>query len=150
MFSGGMKVDYLLKMSLKRIKSTCFNCTIFLNYGRTGNAPTTPCNPPISLIELWEFNRTKIENLSNEDIINAINQKPLLRYWLICSAATGGVLQNMEFFKISQISRPATLLKRDSSTDLFLCNLLNFQEHLFWRTSANELTRFSVKIVNVF
>ena len=80
MFSGGMKVDYLLKMSLKRIKSTCFNCTIFLNYGRTGNAPTTPCNPPISLIELWEFNRTKIENLSNEDIINAINQKPLLRY----------------------------------------------------------------------
>ena len=79
MFSGGMEVKYLLKMSLKRIKSTYFNCTIFLIYGRTGNSTTSACNPPISLIELWEFNRTKIANLSNEDIINAINKKPLIR-----------------------------------------------------------------------
>ena len=79
MFSGGIEVEYLLKMSLKRIKSTCFNCTIFLIYGRTGNSTTSACNPPISLIEMWEFNRTKIESLSNEDIINAINKKPLIR-----------------------------------------------------------------------
>ena len=79
MFSGGMEVKYLLKMSLKRIKSTGFNCTNFLIYGRTGNSTTSPCNPPISLIELWEFNRTKIASLSNEDIINAINKKPLIR-----------------------------------------------------------------------
>ena len=84
MFSVGMEVEYLLKMSLKRIyfnctKSTYFNCTIFLIYGRTGNSTTSACNPPISLIELWEFNRTKIESLSNEDIINAINKKPLIR-----------------------------------------------------------------------
>ena len=79
MFSGGMEVKYLLKMSLKRIKSTGFNYTNFLIYGRTGNSTTSPCNPPISLIELWEFNRTKIESLSNEDIINAINKKPLIR-----------------------------------------------------------------------
>ena len=79
MFSGGMEVKYLLKMNLKRIKSTGFNCTNFLIYARTGNSTTSPCNPPISLIELWEFNRTKIANLSNEDIISAINKKPLIR-----------------------------------------------------------------------
>ena len=79
MFSGGMEVEYLLKMSLKRIKSTYFSCTIFLIYGGPGNSTTSACNLPISLIELWEFSRTKIESLSNEDIINAINKKPLIR-----------------------------------------------------------------------
>ena len=32
--------------------------------------------------------------------------------------------------------RPATLSKRDSNSCVFLCMLLNFQEHLFRRTSA--------------
>ena len=31
----------------------------------------------------------------------------------------------------------AALLKRDSGLSAFLCNLQNFQELLFWRTSAN-------------
>ena len=33
--------------------------------------------------------------------------------------------------------RPATLLKRDSNRGVVLWILRNFQEHLFWRTSAN-------------
>ena len=31
---------------------------------------------------------------------------------------------------------PATLLKRDSNTNVFLWMLRNFWEHLFWRTSS--------------
>ena len=34
--------------------------------------------------------------------------------------------------------RPATLSKRASNTSFFLWILLNSQEHLFWRTSANR------------
>ena len=34
-----------------------------------------------------------------------------------------------------QASRPATLLRRDSNTGVFLSNFRNFQEHLFNRTS---------------
>ena len=45
-----------------------------------------------------------------------------------CSAKKG-VLQNV---------RPATLLKTDSNTGVFLWNLQNFQEHLFWRTLENN------------
>ena len=37
-----------------------------------------------------------------------------------------------------QVFRPASLLKRDSNTDVYLWNLRNFSEHLFWRTSAKE------------
>ena len=33
--------------------------------------------------------------------------------------------------------RLATLLKRNSNTDIFLWILRNFQEHLIWKTSAN-------------
>ena len=44
-------------------------------------------------------------------------------------------------WKIHNIHRktPAleSLLKRDSNTDVFLWISRNFQEHLFWRTSAN-------------
>ena len=36
------------------------------------------------------------------------------------------------------ICRPATLLKRDSNTGVFLWILWNLSEHLFWRTSANS------------
>ena len=36
------------------------------------------------------------------------------------------------------VFRPATLLKRDSSTGAFLWILRNFYGHLFWRTSAND------------
>ena len=36
------------------------------------------------------------------------------------------------------VTRPATLLKRDSNTSIFLWNLQNFQEHLFWRIAAND------------
>ena len=36
-----------------------------------------------------------------------------------------------------QAFRPITLLKRESNTGYFLWILQNFQEHLFWRTSAN-------------
>ena len=34
--------------------------------------------------------------------------------------------------------RPATLLKRDSNTGIFLLILRIFWEHLIWRTSAND------------
>ena len=37
-----------------------------------------------------------------------------------------------------QALRPVTLLKRDSNTIIFLWNLRNFQEHLFWRTTISE------------
>ena len=33
--------------------------------------------------------------------------------------------------------RPVTLLKRDYNSNVFIWILRNFQEHLFWRTSAN-------------
>ena len=37
-----------------------------------------------------------------------------------------------------QAFRPATLLKKDSYTDVFSWNLRHFQEHLFQRNSADE------------
>ena len=37
-----------------------------------------------------------------------------------------------------QLFRFTTLLKRDSNRGLFLLNLSNFWEHLFWGTSAND------------
>ena len=37
-----------------------------------------------------------------------------------------------------QVSRPGTLLKRDSSTGVFLWILQNYKEHPFWKISANE------------
>ena len=45
------------------------------------------------------------------------------------------------FLKISQYSQvlwPATLLKRDSNTCIFLWILRNFQERLFWKISTND------------
>ena len=36
-----------------------------------------------------------------------------------------------------QSTSPATILKRNSSIGIFLWTLPNFQEHLFWKTSAN-------------
>ena len=40
--------------------------------------------------------------------------------------------------------RPATLLKRDSNTGVFLWSLQNFLEHLFRRTSASSARRTSM------
>ena len=71
-----------------------------------------------------------------------------LRHWCFpgkfmnfSEAATGGVLWKKLFSKISQYSqescRPATLLKRDSNTGVFLWIWRNFYKYLFWRTSAN-------------
>ena len=41
-----------------------------------------------------------------------------------------------------QAVRPATLLKRDSNTVVFLWILWNFPEHLFWRISENGCFSF--------
>ena len=38
---------------------------------------------------------------------------------------------------LEKLIRSATLLKRDSDTDVFFWILCNFQETLFWRTSAS-------------
>ena len=65
-------------------------------------------------------------------------------------AATGGVLINFAnftgkhlcwslFFTKVQAVRPATLLKKDSYTDVFLGNVRNSEEHLSWRTSERLL-----------
>ena len=65
-------------------------------------------------------------------------------------AAAGGVLKNFAnftgkhlcwslFFTKLQAFRPATLLKIDSYTSVFLWNLRNSEEHLFWRTSERLL-----------
>ena len=43
------------------------------------------------------------------------------------------------FFTKLQAFRPATLLKIDSYTGVFLWNLRNSEEHLFWRTSERLL-----------
>ena len=56
------------------------------------------------------------------------------------------VLKNLAIFRGKQLcrslfltkaARPATLSKTHSNTGAFLWILLNFQEHLFWKTSAN-------------
>ena len=47
-----------------------------------------------------------------------------------------------------QASRPATLLKRDSSPDVFLLILRIFEEHLFWRTSTNSCFWKKFSIIN--
>ena len=44
---------------------------------------------------------------------------------------------NLFLINLQQI-RSATLLKLESNTDVFLRNLRNFWEYLFWRTSANR------------
>ena len=65
-------------------------------------------------------------------------------------AAAGGVLKNFAnftgkhlcwslFFTKLQAFRPATLLKIDSYTSVFLWNLRNSEEHLLWRTSERLL-----------
>ena len=43
--------------------------------------------------------------------------------------------------------RSATLLSRDSSTGVFLWMLQNFQEHLFWKTSANFIQTNYCKLI---
>ena len=64
--------------------------------------------------------------------------------------AAGGVLKNFAnftgkhlcwslFFTKLQAFRPATLLKIDSCTSVFLWNLRNSEEQLFWRTSERLL-----------
>ena len=50
---------------------------------------------------------------------------------------TGKYLPWSLFFIKLQACRAAALLKRDSNTSVFLSILRSFQEHLFWRTSAN-------------
>ena len=45
-------------------------------------------------------------------------------------AATGGILKNFVIFTVISC-RPASALKRDSNTGLFLCILRNFSEYLF-------------------
>ena len=65
-------------------------------------------------------------------------------------AAAGSALKNFAnftgkrlywslFFKKLRAFRPATLLKRDSYKGVFLWNLRNYEEHLFWRTSERLL-----------
>ena len=50
-----------------------------------------------------------------------------------------------------QVWRPATLLKSGSNTGVFLWNLRNFWEHLFWRTSARLLYKsFTISITVAF
>ena len=69
------------------------------------------------------------------------NQKHLQSNFIFNNLATGLQLAKHEilqifiivylFYKASR--RPATLLKRDSNTGVFLWILRNFQEHLFYR-----------------
>ena len=58
-----------------------------------------------------------------------------------------GVLKNFAKFKgkhlcwclfLMKAWRPATLLKIESTTGVYLWNLQNFQKHLFWRVSLND------------
>ena len=58
-------------------------------------------------------------------------------------AATVGVLYKKVFLKISQILQAntfvgASLIKFETPTHVFLWNLRNFEEHLSWRTAAND------------
>ena len=48
-------------------------------------------------------------------------------------------VKNLAIFTRKYLSalRPATLLKIDTNTGVFLLILRNFSEHLFWRTFAN-------------
>ena len=45
----------------------------------------------------------------------------------------------VSFFTKFQAFRPATILKRDSYTGVFLWNSRNSEEHLFWKTSERLL-----------
>ena len=49
-----------------------------------------------------------------------------------------GVLKNFADFTGKHWCWSLVLLKRDSNTGVFLENLRSFQEHLFWRTTAND------------
>ena len=63
------------------------------------------------------------------------------KFMKFSEAATGGVLYKKAFLKNLQFSlescRPATLLKTDSNTGVFLWILRDFYKHLFRRRSAN-------------
>ena len=69
------------------------------------------------------------------------NQKHLQSNFIFNNLATGLQLAKHEILQIFIIvylfynasRRPATLLKRDSNTGVFLWILRNFQEHLFYR-----------------
>ena len=74
------------------------------------------------------------------------------RFTNFSEALAGGVLWKKLFLNILQYLqesfRPATLLKRDSNTDVFLTILRNFWEHLFWRTFTNGYFCFLKKLEN--
>ena len=80
-------------------------------------------------------------------------------YWR-CSVKKG-VFKNFANFTVKHMCwsfiliklrafRPATLLKRDSNTNIFVWNFQNFLEHLFWRTSVNGRFYFKSTIIYAF
>ena len=100
----------------------------------------------------WENNSDKtkqndVKQISLSHVIKKINLLHLRRWscpWKFMNfseAAIGGVLWKKLLLKISQYSqescRPATLLKTDSNTGVFLWILRDLKENLFQRTSAD-------------
>ena len=63
---------------------------------------------------------------------------------------TGKYLCWSLFFTKLQAFRPATLLKRDSYTGVFLWNLRNSEEHLFRKTSERLLLCIDYFIIYIF
>ena len=68
-----------------------------------------------------------------------IHKQPPEVFLIFFANFTGKHLCWSLFFTKLQAFRPATLLKIDSYTSVFLWNLRNSEEHLFWRTSERLL-----------
>ena len=81
----------------------------------------------------WDYNEWDY-NAIQKQWPKVFYKKAVLKNFAIF---TGKHLCWSVFFIKWQNFSPATLLKRDSNTGLFLWVLRNFKEHLFWRISAN-------------
>ena len=97
---------------------------------------------------------TSVSNILNSYSVNLLH----LHHWCssgkfmnISEAAIGDFLWKKLFLKFSQYSqescRPATLLKAESNTGVFLWTLQNFKEHLFRETSARWATDFELTLL---
>ena len=95
------------------------------------------------------------------DYLNTYTYNSDTAVWVEFKAAAGGVLNIFAnftgkhlcwslFFTKLQAFRPATLLKIDSYTSVFMWNFRNSKEHLFWGTPERLLLCIDYFIIYLF
>ena len=120
------KMNFLRNGSLERIRKGCIFCSVFWRGSYNHFSTLSPHN--VNVLFLFRFILTR----------QAEATTPVVFYKKICSYKLRKFHRKTPILEslLNTFWRP--VLKRDSNTGAFLWNLRNFQEHLFWRTSAND------------